>query len=467
MRIRRLLVANRGEIAVRILRTCRRLGIETVLAASDADLRSTAARLADRTVRLGPAPAASSYLDVAAVVAAAVGAGADAVHPGYGFLAENPALARACDDAGLVFVGPTAAQIEAVGDKLRARHNAVAAGIPVLPAVERAPPDGDLDGGMVRAAERLGWPVLVKAVGGGGGRGMHVVHDGGQLAEAVHRATAEAQAAFGDPRIYLERFVAAGRHIEVQLLGDGERVIHLGTRDCSVQRRYQKLIEEAPAPRLAGDLREAIQSAAVRFGERLGYRGLGTVEFLVEPAHDRFFLLEMNARIQVEHPVTEAVTGLDLVAEQLWVAEGRRLRLRQDDVRLTGHAIECRINAEDPDHDFRPSPGTVTAVAMPAGPGVRVDTHLQAGSDVPPFYDSLVAKLVVHAPTRGEALHLLAAALDNVSVTGVRTNLALQVALVGDAELAAGGVDTGFLPRFLPGFWARGSRTALAGVSGG
>jgi acetyl-CoA carboxylase, biotin carboxylase subunit len=487
MRIRRLLVANRGEIAVRILRTCRRLGIETVLAASDADLRSTAARLADRTVRLGPAPAGSSYLDVAAVVAAAVGAGADAVHPGYGFLAENPALARACDDAGLVFVGPTAIQIEAVGDKLRARHHAVAAGIPVLPAVElvlpvgdSAPGDpaagdpaagdpdaGDPDGEMVRAAERLGWPVLVKAVGGGGGRGMHVVHDAGQLAEAVHRATAEAQAAFGDPRIYLERFVAAGRHIEVQLLGDGEHMIHLGTRDCSVQRRYQKLIEEAPAPRLAADLREAIQGAAVRFGERLGYRGLGTVEFLVEPAHDRFFLLEMNARIQVEHPVTEAVTGLDLVAEQLWVAEGRRLRLRQDDVRLAGHAIECRINAEDPDHDFRPSPGTVTAVAMPAGPGVRVDTHLQAGSDVPPFYDSLVAKLVVHAPTRGEALQLMAAALDNVSVTGVRTNLALHVALVGDAELAAGGVDTGFLPRFLPGFWARGSRSALAGVTGG
>jgi acetyl-CoA carboxylase biotin carboxylase subunit len=469
MRIRRLLVANRGEIAVRILRTCRRLGIETVLAASDADLRSTAARLADRTVRLGPAPAGSSYLDVAAVVASAVGAGADAVHPGYGFLAENPTLARACEDAGLVFVGPTAAQIEAVGDKLRARHNAVAAGIPVLPAVELALPGGgdpggterggtERDGGgALRAAERLGWPVLVKAVGGGGGRGMHVVRDAGQLADAVHRATAEAQAAFGDPRIYLERFVAAGRHIEVQLLGDGERVIHLGTRDCSVQRRYQKLIEEAPAPRLPAD----------RFGERLGYRGLGTVEFLVEPARDRFFLLEMNARIQVEHPVTEAVTGLDLVAEQLWVAEGRRLRLRQGDVRLTGHAIECRINAEDPDHDFRPSPGTVTAVAMPAGPGVRVDTHLQAGSDVPPFYDSLVAKLVAHAPTRGEALHLLAAALDNVSVTGVRTNLALHVALVGDPELAAGGVDTGFLPRFLPGFLARGSRTALAGVSGG
>jgi acetyl-CoA carboxylase biotin carboxylase subunit len=480
MRIHRLLIANRGEIAVRILRTAHRLGIETVLATSDADLESTAARLADRTVRLGPAPAPASYLDVAAVMEAARRSGADAVHPGYGFLAENPALVRACESAGLTFVGPTAAQLEAVGNKLRARHHAVAAGIPVLPGAELTLPGaeltlpgaeltlpgaeltppadgiGRLDGTMLAdgttladVTPGLGWPLLVKAVGGGGGRGMQLVGDAAELGAALQRASAQAQAAFGDPRVYLERYVASGRHVEVQLLGDGERVIHLGTRDCSVQRRYQKLVEEAPALGLDPDLHEQVLAAGVRFGEHLGYRGLGTVEFLVEPDRAGFWLLEMNARIQVEHPVTEAITGLDLVAEQLRVAEGRPLRLAQRDVTFTGHAVECRINAEDWRDGFRPHPGTVTAVELPAGPGVRVDTHLQAGAQVPPYYDSLLAKLVTHGADRARALDLMAAALDNLVVTGVPTNAGLHAELVADAQFRAGGVDTGYLPRFL------------------
>jgi acetyl-CoA carboxylase biotin carboxylase subunit len=436
----RILVANRGEIAVRVLRTCRRLGIEGVLAASDADLDSTAARLADRTVRLGPAPAAASYLDVAAVLRAATSVRADAVHPGYGFLSENPRLARACQDAGIVFIGPTADQLAAVGDKLSARSHAVAAGLPVVPGGEVR------DARSARAlADEIGWPVLVKAVGGGGGRGMHQVSDPESLVDAVDRAAAEAQAAFGDPRVYLERFVTSGRHVEVQLLGDGARVIHLGDRDCSVQRRYQKLVEEAPAPGLPAPLRERMHAAAVAFGARLGYRGAGTVEFLVDTARGEFYFLEMNARIQVEHPVTEEVCGVDLVAEQIAVAEGRPLRLSQVDVRTTGHAIECRINAEDPDADFRPSPGRVTSAWFPVGEGIRVDTHIRAGASVPPFYDSLLAKLIVHGRDRAEALDRLRGALSRCDIRGVRTTVPLHAALVAQPAFQAGGVDTAWL----------------------
>jgi len=440
MILRRLLVANRGEIAVRVLRTCRRLGIETVLAASEADLDSVPARMADRTVCIGPAAPAASYLDVDAVVRAAVAAGADAVHPGYGFLAENRRLAEACAAAGVVFVGPTVAQLDAAGDKLAARAHAVAAGLPVLPG---GPVDGA--GEALRLAREVGWPVLVKAVGGGGGRGLRVVTDPARLAETVQRATAEAGAAFGDSRVYLERFLPAGRHVEVQLLGDGQTVIHLGDRDCSVQRRYQKLLEEAPAPGLGEELRGRLHRAAVALGRRLGYRGLGTVEFLVDQDLHGFFFLELNARIQVEHPVTEAVTGLDLVAEQLAVAEGRPLRLAQAAVTPAGHAVECRINAEDPEHDFRPSPGTVTAAVFPAGDGIRVDTHVQAGAAVPPHYDSLLAKLIVHGPDRPAAVARLQGALRRCQVAGVATNLALHARLVRHPQFVAGGVGTAFL----------------------
>jgi acetyl-CoA carboxylase biotin carboxylase subunit len=441
--LRRVLVANRGEIAVRVIRTCRRLGVETVLTVSDADAGSLPARLADQVIRIGPAPASASYLNVGAVVSAAVAAGAGAVHPGYGFLSENARLARACAAAGIAFIGPAPEILEATGDKLAARQHAVAAGLPVLPGSRVHPGEG------AQVAERIGYPVLVKAAGGGGGRGLRVVRDPAELEQAVTLASAEAGAAFGDPRVYLERYVERGRHVEVQLLGDGEHVIHLGDRDCSVQRRYQKLIEEAPAPGLGDDLRDRLRSAAVTLGERLGYQGAGTVEFLVDAARGEFYFLEVNARIQVEHPVTEAVTGIDIVAEQLAVAEGRPLRLKQADVALAGHAIEVRLNAEDPDADFRPSPGTITRAVFPAGDGVRVDTHVQAGAAVPPYYDSLLAKVVARAGDRDEALAVLRAALERCAVDGVTTNLGLHRALLADPQFAAGGVDTGYLARRL------------------
>jgi acetyl-CoA carboxylase biotin carboxylase subunit len=460
--LRRVLVANRGEIAVRVIRTCRRLGIETVLTVSDADAGSLPARLADRVVRVGPAPASASYLNVEAVAGAAVAAGADAVHPGYGFLSENARLALACAAAGIVFIGPAPETLEATGDKLAAREHAAAAGLPVLPGGHVNP------GEAAGVAGRVGFPVLVKAAGGGGGRGLRVVRDPAELEHAVAVASAEAGAAFGDARVYLERYVERGRHVEVQLLGDGEHVIHLGDRDCSVQRRYQKLIEEAPAPGLGDGLRERLRAAAVALGGRLRYRGAGTVEFLVDAGRGEFYFLEVNARIQVEHPVTEAVTGIDIVAEQLAVAEGRPLRLKQDDVTFAGHAIEVRLNAEDPAADFRPSPGTVTRAVLPvgahrempgstgagggAGPGagsVRVDTHLQAGATVPPYYDSLLAKVTGHGADRDRALAVLRGALGRCAVDGVTTNLGLHRALLADPEFAAGGVDTGYLARWL------------------
>jgi acetyl-CoA carboxylase, biotin carboxylase subunit len=462
--LRRILIANRGEIAARVIRTCRRLGIETVLTVSDADAGSVPARLADKVIRIGPAPASASYLNADAIVSAALAAGADAVHPGYGFLSENPALARALDAAGIAFIGPPAGTLELTGDKLAAREQAAAAGIPVLPGAHVLPDGaaGDAGGpssaaaraapGAGRAGEaaaRVGFPVLVKAAGGGGGRGLRVVRDPAGLAAAVAVASAEADAAFGDPRVYLERYVSPARHVEVQVLGDGERVIHLGDRDCSVQRRYQKLIEEAPAPGLAAELRGALRQAAVTLASHLGYRGAGTIEFLVDVAGGAFYFLEVNARIQVEHPVTEEVTGLDIVAEQIAIAEGRPLRLAQQDVRLAGHAIECRIVAEDPGRGFVPSPGTITAAAFPAGPAIRTDTHIQAGAAVPPHYDSLLAKVITRGGDRDQALAAMRGALARCEVSGVATNLAMHRAIMGDPEFGRGGADTGYLERHL------------------
>ena len=463
MRIRRILVANRGEIALRILRTCERLGIETVVAASDADLDAPAARSADRVVRLGPAPPERSYLSVDAVVRAALASGATAVHPGYGFLSENPALADACAEAGLLFVGPAAAHLRVLGDKLQARAAAVAAGLPVLPGGEvRNPAEAEA------MLERTGLPVLVKAVGGGGGRGMRLVSHARELALALELSMAEAGGAFKNSAVYLERYVARGRHVEVQLLADGERVLHVGERDCSVQRRYQKLLEEAPAAELPGRLRSAMHEAALRLGRRLGYRSLGTVEFLVDVDRETFSFLEVNPRIQVEHPVTEATTGLDLVAEQLYVAEGRPLTLAQGDVAFSGHAVECRINAEDPERGFAPGPGTVTGIRLPAGEGIRVDAAVQKGSTVPPYYDSLVAKLVVWGPDRATALGRLAGALDRFAVEGIPTTIPLHRRLVAHPELRAGAVDTGWLGRVLSAGGAAGPASpAPVGASGG
>jgi acetyl-CoA carboxylase, biotin carboxylase subunit len=443
--IRRILIANRGEIAARIIRTCRERGIETVLAASEADVDSMPARMADRTVCIGPARPAESYLKIETIVQAALGVGAQAIHPGYGFLSERAGLARLAEEQDIVFIGPTAAQIEAVGDKLRARSQAEAADVPVVPggAIETTEQADAL-------ARRIGTPLLVKAVGGGGGRGMKRVDRLDDLPGALQLASSEAGAAFGDARVYLERFVTRGRHVEVQVLGDGEgRVIHLGERDCSVQRRYQKLIEETPAPGLTEEFRKRLHEAAVRFAERLRYRGAGTVEFLVDTERNAFYFLEMNARIQVEHPVTEAVTGVDLVAEQIAIAEGAGLRLAPSDVHGSGCAVECRVNAEDPAKDFQPAPGRVTRVSWPVGPDIRVDTHIGAGSRIPPFYDSLMAKIVAHGPDRSAALLRLRGAISAARVEGVATNLPFHARVLSDPEFLAGAVDTGYVARLL------------------
>jgi acetyl-CoA carboxylase biotin carboxylase subunit len=392
---------------------------------------------------IGRGPSPQSYLKVDAIVQSALGAQADAIHPGYGFLSERPELARLCEQEGVIFIGPTAEQIEAVGDKLRARAQAEAAGVPVVPGGPAASPEEALALG-----ESIGAPLLVKAVGGGGGRGMKLVERLEDLGPALTAASAEAGAAFGDARVYLERFVAKGRHVEVQILGDGRgQVIHLGERDCSVQRRYQKLIEETPAPGFDPGLRQQMLAAAVRLGERLAYRGAGTVEFLLDAEGGAFYFLEVNARIQVEHPVTEMVTGVDLVAEQIAIAEGRGLSLTQDDVRFDGAAIECRINAEDPARDFAPSPGAVRQAAWPAGEDVRVDTHITSGAKVPPFYDSLMAKIIARGPDRARALAALRQALDETHIEGVATNLAFHRRVLDDPEFQAGGVDTSYLSR--------------------
>jgi acetyl-CoA carboxylase biotin carboxylase subunit len=445
--IRRILIANRGEIAARIIRTCRALHIETVLAVSEADRDSVPAALADRTVCIGPARASESYLNAAIIVQAALGTQADAVHPGYGFLSERPALAQLCEARGLVFIGPTAEQLEAVSDKVRARGEAQRAGIPVAAGATVT----TLDEAMA-AAREIGTPLLVKAVGGGGGRGMKRVDRLEGLPAALDLAAAEAQAGFGDPRVFLERFIPCARHVEVQVFGDGTGgVIHMGERDCSVQRRYQKLLEESPAPGLSKDCGRGLHAAAVRFAERLSYRGAGTVEFLVDQQSDAFFFLEMNARIQVEHTVTEAVTGLDLIGEQIAIASGAGLSFGQSGIRFQGHAMECRVNAEDPDNDFAPSPGVTRTALWPSGEGIRVDTHITSGSRVPPFYDSLLGKVIAHGPDRKTALERLRSAIAAVRIVGVQTNLSFHAMLLADPEFQAGGVDTGFVERRLEG----------------
>lgn len=445
MAIHRILIANRGEIAARIIRTCRAQGIEAVLAVSMADRDSEPAKQADRVVCVGPARTADSYLNAEAIVHAAVATRADAIHPGYGFLSERPILPRLCDSAGIRFIGPTAAQMLAVGDKLQARAEAEAARVPVLP--------GGAANSAAEAealARHIAVPLLIKAVGGGGGRGLKRVEHLDELPQLLDLAAAEAGAAFGDARVYLEHYVARGRHVEVQVLGDGKgQVIHLGERDCSVQRRYQKLIEETPAPGLSVSLREALQQAAVRFTQRLSYRGAGTVEFIVDAERESFYFLEMNARIQVEHPITEAVTGIDLIAEQIAIADGTGLRRQQAQVRSQGSAIECRVNAEDYRDNFRPSPGRVREAVWPVGEGVRVDTHVAPGSSVPPFYDSLLGKIIAHGADRDGALARLRAAIAATRISGVASNLGFHALVLDDAEYRAGGVDTGYVDRLL------------------
>jgi acetyl-CoA carboxylase, biotin carboxylase subunit len=437
--IRRLFIANRGEIALRVIRTAQRMGIITILGASEADQHSLPAQMANEVAIIGPASSAQSYLSVDAVIAAAKASRADAIHPGYGFLSENAAFATAATEAGIIFVGPDVSSLHAMGDKLMARKVGMEAGLPVVPGGEAADKDA------VRAqAERTGYPLLLKAVSGGGGRGMKRVNAPEELASQIDLAMTEAQAAFGDPRIYVERYIARGRHVEVQVLGDGVSAIHLGTRDCSIQRRFQKLVEEAPAPAMPDDKRAAIEQAAVNLTRHLNYRGAGTVEFLVDAETFDFYFLEMNARIQVEHPVTEAITGVDLIEQQILIAGGAALSLTQDMVQPKGHAIEVRINAENWRADFRPSPGTVTRAVWPAGPGIRIDTHLASGGEVPPYYDSLIGKLIVFGATRGDAVARLGAALQSLTIEGVDTTCDMHQVISTDPRFIAGGVDTGF-----------------------
>jgi len=438
--IRRLFIANRGEISLRIIRTAQRLGMTAILGVSEADKTSLPARLADEIVLIGPAASSESYLNIQRVVTAAKAARADAIHPGYGFLSENAGFGRAVLDAGIIFVGPDISSLESMGDKLMARKMGVEAGLPVVPGGE-----AETKAAARAQAEITGYPLLLKAVSGGGGRGMKRVDSPDTLDAQIDMAMAEAQAAFGDNRIYVERYIGKGRHVEVQILGDGETAIHLGTRDCSIQRRFQKLVEEAPAFGIPEEKHAAITDAAVKLAKYINYRGAGTVEFLVDAAQNfEFYFLEMNARIQVEHPVTEAVTGIDLIEQQLLVADGQNLGLTQNLVEISGHAIEMRINAEDPAQNFRPSPGRVKAAYWPAGPGIRVDTHIGAGGVVPPFYDSLIGKLIVAGRDRAEAVTRLQAALATLDIEGITTTTGLHRRIAADIRFTKGEADTRF-----------------------
>jgi acetyl-CoA carboxylase, biotin carboxylase subunit len=442
--IKRVLIANRGEIAVRIVASCRALGIETVAVYSDADRNGRWTELADRAVCIGPAPATKSYLSAPALISAALGTGCDAVHPGYGFLAENAEFAQLCGENELCFIGPSPDAIAQMGNKIAARAIARDAGVPTIPGS-----DGRLDG--IDAARRIandgGYPLLLKAAAGGGGRGMRVVRSERELSQRFAEAEAEARAAFGDDALYAERFLEGVRHIEVQLAGDGREVIHLGERDCTLQRRSQKLLEEAPGSVLDVSVRERLTSAAVALGRRINYRSLGTIEFVYEPSSQAFYFLEMNTRIQVEHPVTEMITGLDLVAEQLRIAGGDELSLRQGDVRMRGHAIECRINAEDPEREFRPSPATIEMWAPPSGEGIRVDTHAYDGYAIPPYYDSMIAKLIVWGEDREKAIERARFAVSSFVIDGPRTTLPLHADLLRERNVIENRTDTTWVER--------------------
>ncbi|MBV8081499.1 MAG: acetyl-CoA carboxylase biotin carboxylase subunit [Candidatus Eremiobacteraeota bacterium] len=440
--IRRLLIANRGEIAVRIARTCRSMDIHSIAVFSDADVGAVHVRECDEAVHIGPAPARESYLDIGKIAAAARAASADAIHPGYGFLSENTDFARACRQAGIIFVGPTPEAMEAVGDKISAKRSAEAAGVPTVPGY--LGDDQDLRA-FAREAERIGAPVLVKAAAGGGGKGMRLVRDLADLREALEGAQREARSAFGDGTVFLEKYLESPRHIEVQILADRHgNAIHLNERDCSIQRRHQKIVEETPSPAVSTELRRALGDAALRIAAAVSYENAGTVEFMLD-ATGTFYFLEVNARLQVEHPVTELVAGVDLVREQILIAAGEKLRLSQDEVAPRGHAIEVRIYAEDPANGFLPSSGHILDFSTPAGPGVRVDAGIAAGSVVTTDYDPMLAKLIAYGSSRGEALGRLHAALHETHVAGIATNIEFLRWLAHEADFAAGKATTAFL----------------------
>ena len=442
MTLSRVFVANRGEIAVRIVRACRALGLESVVGVSDADREGMAVELADRAVVLGPAPARDSYLNANLLVHAAKATACDGLHPGYGFLSEAPALADLCEREGIAFVGPRAETIERLGDKLTARTIAIEAGVPIVPGSDRIRSAAEARS----FAASVGYPVLMKASAGGGGRGMFVARADADIEEHFERASAEAKAAFGDGTLFVERFVEDARHVEVQIMGDGAgAVVHFGERDCSVQRRFQKMVEEAPAAALPAEARAQIHDAACRLARHLDYRSAGTVEFLYDVDRGEAYFIEANVRIQVEHPVTEEVAGIDLIEEQLRIAQGDGLSVAQKDIALTGHAIECRINAEAPARDFAPSPGTIVAWCPPAGEGIRIDSHCRAGAFVSPFYDSMIAKLIVRAGDRAEAVERMGGALDEFRIGGIDTNLDFQAHLVRHPDFAANRLNTRWL----------------------
>jgi acetyl-CoA carboxylase biotin carboxylase subunit len=437
--IKRLFVANRGEIAVRILRTAKALGIETVIGVSAADKESLGARMADRAVVLGPAPSTKSYLDVNLVVHAAVATGCDALHPGYGFLSEKPELASLCEQEGIVFVGPRPDSIEILGDKISSRELAAKANVQTVPGTDHIRTVEDAK----KAAEQLGYPVVMKATAGGGGRGMFKAVSPEELDASFERASLEAETAFGDSRLYMERFVQRARHVEVQIVGDGEgNVVHFGERDCTVQRRYQKLIEEAPATAVPDDVRVRLHESAVRLTSTAKYRNAGTVEFLYDVDRNDFYFIEVNSRIQVEHPVTEEITGRDLIACQLRVAGGEGIGITQDEVEVRGHAIECRINAEDTLRDFMPSPGRITKWNPPQGEGIRLDTHAGQGYLVPPFYDSMIGKLIVHGKDRNEAIDKLIAAINAFELEGIKTTMPLAAFIVDHPDFRNNQITT-------------------------
>ena len=443
--LKKVLIANRGEIALRVLRACREMGIATVAVHSEADKDSLHVKLADESVCIGPAPSPQSYLNIPAIIAAAEVTGADAVHPGYGFLAENANFAEQVEQSGFIFIGPRADTIRLMGDKVSAKQAMQEAGVPCVPGSDGALPDDPET--IIKTAAKVGYPVIIKASGGGGGRGMRVVEREEDLIKSVEMTKAEAGAAFGNPMVYMERYLQRPRHVEIQVLADEHgNAIYLGERDCSMQRRHQKVIEEAPAPGITAKEREKIGKACVEACKRIGYRGAGTFEFLYEGGE--FFFIEMNTRVQVEHPVTELISGVDIVQEQLRVAAGEKLQYKQKDIVLEGHAFECRINAEDP-YNFIPSPGLIESCHLPGGFGIRVDSHIYQGYRIPPNYDSLIGKICVHGKTREQAMAKMRVALAELAITGIKTNADLHRDLFRDPSFSDGGVSIHYLEQWL------------------
>jgi len=441
----RILIANRGEIALRILRACKDLGIQSVAVYSEADKDSLHLRYADETICIGPAPSTESYLNIPALIAAAEIADVEAIHPGYGFLSENEHFAEVCQSCNIKFIGPSPTAIAQCGDKVAAKKLAKEAGVPCVPGSD-GPVDNEQD--ALAIARKIGFPVLVKAAAGGGGRGMRVAHNEPSLVTGYHSARSEAEKAFKDSTVYLEKYIEKPRHVEIQIMADQHgNVVHLGERDCSLQRRHQKLVEESPCPVLDEKTRQAMGEAAVRLAKAANYHSAGTVEFLLDK-NKNFYFIEINSRIQVEHPVTEMVTDTDLIREMILVAAGHKLSWKQEDIRMRGHAMEFRINAEDPDHNFKPSPGKITQFVAPAGPGVRWDSHIYQGYSVPPHYDSMVGKLIIHRHTRKQAIDVARRALNELQLEGIKTTAGLFLRILDHSDFAAGDIDTGFIERY-------------------